>query len=431
MKKKSLRVICLFLSGIFFLHNIIISGATTSAELEKKKDALEEEQEAAKDAYDNAKEALSDIENEQDSVGEQIDSTNSELVTLMANVELIEDEIEEKESEIETTQAEYDEAVEQEKTLYAAMCERIKYMYEKGETTYVEILMKATSFSDLATKADYVEKLYEYDRIQLEEYVAVQNEKAIYKAQLEEEKGELETTKDELSEEQEMLEALLAEYKATYASYETEIANARALASSYAQELSAKTAEIASLDTEIAAAKEQEEAERKAAEEAAKKAAEEAAKKAAEEAEKASNSTENSDTETNSSDSGTTTTTTKTYQPAGEATGTNIANFACQFVGNPYVFGGTSLTDGCDCSGFVQSVYKEFGISVPRSSYAIGTAGTEVSYEDAQPGDVIVYPGHCAIYLGNGRIVHASSAKTGIKYGYALYRTITTVRRFV
>ena len=92
---------------------------------------------------------------------------------------------------------------------------------------------------------------------------------------------------------------------------------------------------------------------------------------------------------------------------------------------------GTSLTDGCDCSGFVYSVYKAFGITVPRTSYALNSAGTGVAYEDARPGDVIVYAGHCAIYLGNGRIVHASSEKTGIKYGYATYRTITSVRRFV
>ena len=162
--------------------------------------------------------------------------------------------------------------------------------------------------------------------------------------------------------------------------------------------------------------------------EAARKAAEEAAKKAAEEAAKqqASSSSDSESSSTSSSSSST-----KTYAPAGEATGANIAAYACQFVGNPYVFGGTSLTDGCDCSGFVYSVYKAFGISVPRTSYALNSAGTEVAYEDAQPGDVIVYAGHCAIYLGNGRIVHASTERTGIKYGYATYRTITSVRRFV
>ena len=101
------------------------------------------------------------------------------------------------------------------------------------------------------------------------------------------------------------------------------------------------------------------------------------------------------------------------------------------WLGTPYSGGGHKKQVGTDCSGFVMSVYKAFGITVPRTSYALNSAGTGVSYEEARPGDVIVYAGHCAIYLGNGRIVHASSAKTGIKYGYATYRTITSVRRFV
>ena len=100
-------------------------------------------------------------------------------------------------------------------------------------------------------------------------------------------------------------------------------------------------------------------------------------------------------------------------------------------MGNPYVAGGTSLTNGADCSGFVYSVYKQFGITVPRTSYSQATYGKEVSYQNAQAGDVIYYGGHVAIYLGGGRIVHASTAKTGIKYENATYRTILTIRRFV
>ena len=115
----------------------------------------------------------------------------------------------------------------------------------------------------------------------------------------------------------------------------------------------------------------------------------------------------------------------------GSAKGSEIANFACQFVGNPYVPGGTSLTEGADCSGFTQSVYKAFGYSIPRTSSEQRSAGQEVSYAEAQPGDLICYAGHVAIYLGNGRIVHASSVKTGIKYGNATYKTILSVRRIV
>lgn len=109
-----------------------------------------------------------------------------------------------------------------------------------------------------------------------------------------------------------------------------------------------------------------------------------------------------------------------------------VADFAVQFVGNPYVWGGTSLTGGADCSGFTQSVYANFGVSLPRTSYEQQNAGTEVSYADAQPGDLICYGGHVAIYMGNGRIVHASNSVDGIKISdNAAYRTIVSVRRLV
>lgn len=100
--------------------------------------------------------------------------------------------------------------------------------------------------------------------------------------------------------------------------------------------------------------------------------------------------------------------------------GQEIADFALQFVGNPYVWGGTSLTSGADCSGFVQSVYRNFGISLPRVAADQAQAGTRVSLEQLQTGDLIFYADggaiyHVVLYLGNGQVVHASSAATGIK----------------
>ena len=115
---------------------------------------------------------------------------------------------------------------------------------------------------------------------------------------------------------------------------------------------------------------------------------------------------------------------------SGSELGAAVANYACQFVGNPYVWGGTSLTNGADCSGFVMSVYANFGVGLPHSSSAMRGVGYGVSLSEAQPGDIICYSGHVAIYCGNNTIVHASTAATGIKYtSPANYKPILAVRR--
>ena len=116
-------------------------------------------------------------------------------------------------------------------------------------------------------------------------------------------------------------------------------------------------------------------------------------------------------------------------QPASN--GQVIVDYACQFIGNPYVWGGTSLTDGADCSGFVQSVFAHFGISLPRTTYDQIYAGVEVSYDQAMPGDLICYDGHIGIYIGNGQIVNAQNPEQGIGISPATYTTILSVRRIV
>ena len=116
-------------------------------------------------------------------------------------------------------------------------------------------------------------------------------------------------------------------------------------------------------------------------------------------------------------------------QAAGN--GQAIVDYACQFIGNPYVWGGTSLTNGADCSGFVQSVFAHFGISLPRTTYDQIYAGVEVSYDQAMPGDLICYDGHIGIYIGNGQIVNAQNPEQGIGISPATYTTILSVRRIV
>lgn len=119
----------------------------------------------------------------------------------------------------------------------------------------------------------------------------------------------------------------------------------------------------------------------------------------------------------------------QTYNPPAGGDGQALADFACQFVGNPYVWGGESLTNGADCSGFVKAVYAQFGIELPRGSYALRSAGYAVSEAEMQPGDIVCYSGHVGIYIGDGKIVHASNKNDGIKISRYTYRTPVAIRR--
>lgn len=185
----------------------------------------------------------------------------------------------------------------------------------------------------------------------------------------------------------------------------------------------------------------EEEARRKAEEEAAAEAARQAEAEAAAKAQQSSSSSTSSSktTTSNSTASNTTSNSSQSSQASTPApapsngNGSSIASFACQFVGNPYVYGGTSLTNGADCSGFVQSVFKNFGYSLPRTAASQAGAGVQVSLSDLQPGDLLFYHGfgHVAIYIGNGQVVHASNAQTGIKISQYNYSNIDKAVRIL
>ena len=400
MRKKFFSLLLIFILAISMTQT---AYATSISDLQKQRQEKENQKKGTQNQLDSVNDQINDLSGEKDDVDAQISELTGQIAEIMASVSLLEDEIADTQVQIEQAQKDYDEAKAKEEAQYHAMKKRIQYLYEKGETSYLELLMEAKSWADMLNKAEYVQEIYTYDRKMLDNYAATVQEVAQLKESLEEQKSELEASEYELDEQKELA-----------ADYEVQLAKAKQEAAAYKAKIKQQNAEIQKLASQEAARK---------AEEEARKREEEAQKK-----KQNSQSAQNSSNGTATASSGGA----KTVPPKiGGGSGSDIAQYACQFVGNPYVPGGTSLTNGADCSGFTQSVYRVYGYSIPRNSSSQRSAGREVSYEEAQPGDLICYAGHVAIYLGNGRIVHASSVKTGIKYGNATYKPILSVRRIV
>ena len=373
------RVIATITSVILILSMPMTVSAAKISDIKAERDKTQQE-------LNQANSTLSNLKEEREGIEEEINTLDEELMEVMASISMVEDEIVELEGQIEETEEDLKEAIADEEAQYEAMKKRIQYMYEKGDYSYLELLLECKNMSDLVSKSEYVEELYEYDRKMLIKYQEARQLVEDTKEKLLMEQEELEVSKHELDEEKAGLDELLEEKKAEASDYDAEIAK-----------IKQQNAQIKKLE-----------------EEEAKKAAEEAAKASA-------GKSSSSSVDSASIISG----------ASGSAKGKDIANFACRYVGNPYVAGGTSLTNGADCSGFTFAVYKEFGISLPRTSTSQRSAGREVSLSDAQPGDIVCYAGHVAIYIGGGRIVHASTPSTGIKYGNVNYKPVITVRRIV
>lgn len=405
MKNELKRFVSIMIVLLMLAVVVESADATTISDIQKDKEKNEE-------LLKEVNEQIADYKGAQADIGSEIEELDAELVSLLTDINLIEEEISSKEEEIVQTQADYDAAVETKDAQYESMKIRIKFMYEQGDISYMQLLLTSTDIGDALNKAEYIEKLYEYDRKLLEEYQVTVETVAALQEKLEDEKSELQTSKYELEEEQTYAQELLAQKQEEYDNYDVILAKAKQEAAAYTTKIKQETAQIKKLE---------EEARRKAEEEARRKAEEEEARrKAEEEAGRQPEATQKKPT-----------TTTPVVASYGSASGREIAEFACRWVGNPYVAGGTSLTNGADCSGFVQSVYKEYGYDLPRTSYSQSQVGRSVPYSEAEPGDIIYYGGHVAIYIGNGQIVHAATARTGIVTQSATYRSIITVRRIV
>ena len=385
MKNVIKRLLSTFIIVVVFSSVLVPVSATSISDL---KEDIEQQQEN----LDAVNENISTIEDEQAILEEEIADLDAELLNMLTSIGILEDDISLKEDEIVVAQADYDAAKETEQEQYDAMKVRIQYMYENGNASYLSMFFEAESMADLINKAEYVEQIYAYDRQKLEEFQAITKQVEDLRVALENEKADLELQKGEMQTQQVYLDSLLEQKKAVSEDYEVQLAKAKQEAATYKAKIKEDEKKIAQL--------EEEERKRLAAQNVA-------------------------NTNGNSS------TATIITNATGSELGKQIASYACQFVGNPYVLGGTSLTNGADCSGFTYRVYADFGYSIPRTSYAQRNAGVSVDYANAQPGDLICYEGHVGMYIGGGKIVHASTPKSGIKINNATYRTILCVRRII
>ncbi len=409
------RILCLIMSGILLLGSGVSVAATSSSQVKKQ-------QSETKNKLNAINESISAIEKKRKEVQSQISSLNEELVETILTLELLEADLETKKEEIAEAQAEYEAYKELEEKQYEAMKNRICYMYEAGDTDYLSLLLQAESITDFLNKVDFVREISDYDDEKLTEYEETKHMVAEKKAELEEEEAELEEVQEAQQVYKSQLNSQIAAAKTKAADFDTELANAKVKAKEYQDTIKKQTAQIKKLEEE----------EKKRKEEESKKNSETNASSSKEETSKndpskdTSSENNNNQTTTDQKDQ----TTTQPPASSGSGLGSQIANYAVQFVGNPYVAGGTSLTNGADCSGFTWAVFRNFGISIPRNSVSQAASGTAVSIGEVQPGDIIYYGHHVGIYIGGGKIVHASTAKTGIKISSYTYRTPITIRRY-
>lgn len=409
------------------------------------KDAQNKKNEAQQ-SLNEVNEEINSIHEAQESLQVEMEAYDAQFMSLLADMEILESDITVQEEEIEQANASLEQAKQEEAQQYESMKVRIRYMYENSSTSIWASLLEAKSITEFLNRVEYISEVYDYDRRLLTNYQDTVQQVADLAEQLNNEMAEMEELKISYEEQQASLEEIIAAKSAQMENFDSQLANAEALASKYA-----KT--IRQQNQIIAAEKKRQEEEKKRQEEE-KKRQEEEAKKNADKNNGigASNGQTNAGTgngETGSSGTGSNGTagggtgssgtgsgssnglTEENLNPSYTTgiSGSDIVAYASQYLGNPYVLGGNSLTNGTDCSGFVKLVYQNFGITLPRTSYELRSVGQAVSYANARPGDLICYPGHVAIYIGDGKIIHASSPRTGICYGNATYRTITTIRR--
>lgn len=387
---------------VFVLAGSLTAGACAvpnvyaKTEAEKKRDAYKKKLKAKNSDIANIKDSQSDVK-------DSISVAAAKMKTLLSKQEQLKSDIKDKQNEVEQANKKLEEAKEEEQKQYDAMKLRIQYLYENSTDNSIwSAILESNGLSDMLNRIEYATDLYKSDRELMTSYQNAVKKVEDWTMQLADEMDSLLALQDKYQTQQGELKTLMAKLEQQKDAYAQQLAEAQKQAQDYKKTISKQEAIIRAQEAAAARAN--------------------------------ANTYDGGGTGASGGIASDSYLKDPDCNPSQttDVSGADIVAFAQQFVGHPYVWGGNSLTNGVDCSGFVHQVYAHFGISTPRYSQAFKSVGQPVSYQNIQAGDVVVYPGHVAIYIGNGNIVEAQSTRAGITNSRPVNcHTITAIRRLV
>ena len=387
---------------VFVLAGSLTAGACAvpnvyaKTEAEKKRDAYKKKLREKNGDIANIKDSQSDVK-------DSISVAAARMKTLLSKQEQLKSDIKDKQNEVEQANKKLEEAKEEEQNQYDAMKLRIQYLYENSTDNSIwSAILESNGLSDMLNRIEYATDLYKSDRELMTSYQNAVKKVEDWTMQLADEMDSLLALQDKYQTQQGELKTLMAKLEQQKDAYAQQLAEAQKQAQDYKKTISKQEAIIRAQEAAAARAN--------------------------------ANTYDGGGTGASGGIASDSYLKDPDCNPSQttDVSGADIVAFAQQFVGHPYVWGGNSLTNGVDCSGFVHQVYAHFGISTPRYSQAFKSVGQPVSYQNIQAGDVVVYPGHVAIYIGNGNIVEAQSTRAGITNSRPVNcHTITAIRRLV
>ena len=423
MNQKWTRAICTVLTSALVFTGPAVEGTTFSgyinsglekvyAKTQKQKDAEKKKSQAEQNLKDKKNE-INGLKDQQQTTADDIKNKSAKLDEILAAQKKLQTDITNKQAEIEQNQKDLAAAQEKQQEQYDAMKKRIQFMYENSaEDNIWTAIIESNGITDMLNRIEYVSDVYDSDRALMDSYQAAVEQVKEIGTKLDNDMYELTAMQDDYEKQQADVEAAIVALENQKEQYASQIAQAQQQADNYQNIITAQGKIIQEQEAAAAAA--------------------------AAAAARANSSSSSPSYDGGGAGKGGSIA--SDYAAGGGknpgastgVSGSSVVSYAMQFVGNPYVWGGNSLTNGVDCSGFVHEVYAHFGISTPRYSQAFKSVGQAVSFDNIQPGDVVVYPGHVAIYAGGCVIVEAQSTKAGITANRSVQcHTILAIRRLV